>query len=137
MIHDVDRQGVAIGIATTELDRIEPVETYDTVMEFAKAYPERSMTWVFGADSTETMGDWKQGEFLLQEIDKLVIERPGSVINPLAKRAVRLTVQTPAVSSTEVRRRIEYGEDYEELVSVGVGRILHELNSNTINISQY
>jgi nicotinic acid mononucleotide adenylyltransferase len=124
MISDVESNGVAVEVNTTELDRQTMVETYDTVVELTARYPDRQTTWVFGADSTETMGEWKEGDNLLRKIDKLLIEREGSVVNPLARRAVRLMVQTPAVSSTEVRRRMERGEDCRELVSAGVIGVL-------------
>jgi nicotinic acid mononucleotide adenylyltransferase len=124
MLEDIDSQDVSVGVTTLELDREVPVETYDTAIELEALYPDRTMTWVFGADSTETMGSWKQGDWLLKHLDKLVIEREGSVINPLARRAVALSVTTPDVSSTEVRRRMECHEPVVGLVSGRVAELL-------------
>ena len=124
MLADVDSRGVKTDLITTELDREVEVETYDTVIELDEAFPDRQMTWVFGADSTETMGQWKNGDWLLENLQKLVIEREGSRINPLAKRATAMTIATPNVSSTEVRRRLECHEPIDELVSPMVAAIL-------------
>ncbi|HBO64877.1 TPA: hypothetical protein DD425_02865 [Candidatus Saccharibacteria bacterium] len=124
MLEDVYSEGVRTDIITTELDRPVAVETYDTAIELEAAFPDRQMTWVFGADSTETMASWKQGDWLLENLNKLVIEREGSRINPLAKRAITLSVTTPRISSTEVRRRLTVGESVKELVSEGVGELL-------------
>jgi nicotinate-nucleotide adenylyltransferase len=124
MLMDLDTHGVNTDIPTLELDREVPVETFDTVQELAELHPDRTMTWVFGADSTETMGEWKQGDWLLEQLPKLVIERAGCTINPLARQATLLTVHTPNVSSTEVRRRLIDHEPIEELVSPEVARLL-------------
>lgn len=124
MMDDVDAHGVTLRFETSELDRIETVETFDTVVEMAQRFPEHEMTWVFGADSTETMAQWKEGEWLLECLPKLIVERPGSQVNPLARRATLLSVRTPEVSSTEVRRRIEAGEPVQELVGPSVAALI-------------
>ena len=129
MISDVNTDNVNIDIITTELTRTIPVETYDTIMEFNEAYPERSFTWVFGADSTETMAEWKNGEWLLENTEMLVLERPGSVINPEVKHGQTMTIPSLDVSSTEVRRRIVAGEDFKDLVGYNVHRMLTSVNA--------
>ncbi len=124
MLHDIDSQDVPVHVETLELDRTIAVETYDTAIELSQLYADRQMTWVFGADSTETMGSWKEGEWLLENLSTLVIEREGSRINPLARHAVALSITTPNVSSTEVRRRLECHEPIDTLVSPTVAELL-------------
>ena len=124
MLADVDSSGVATHILTTELDRSVQVETYDTVRELEALYPERHMTWVFGADSTETMGEWGHGQWLLDNLDMLVVDRQGYEINPRARRAIKLGVKTMVVSSTEVRQRLHDGRPVDDLVSRGVAQLL-------------
>jgi nicotinate-nucleotide adenylyltransferase len=124
MLDDVQSDGVPMSIITDELDRPTEVETYDTVVELADTYPDRRMTWVFGADSTETMGEWKNGDWLLEHLDKIIIERVGSTVNDLAKRATILNVVPPNVSSTEVRRRLTTGEAIDDVVSPGIALLL-------------
>lgn len=123
MIYDAGAVGRAV-VSTMELDRPFAIETADTVAELRADYPDRSFTFVFGADSTETMATWKDGEVLLETLPMLVVEREGSRINSLARFATRLNVQTPDVSSTLVRQCLESGAHLEGLVSPGVERIL-------------
>ncbi|MGV9001636.1 MAG: nicotinate-nicotinamide nucleotide adenylyltransferase [Candidatus Saccharimonadaceae bacterium] len=111
-------------IKTTELDRTISVETTDTVAELEANYPDRSFIFVFGADSTETMGQWKGGDTLLETLAMLVVERAGSTINPAAQHATPLKVQTTTVSSTLVRERMLRKESVDELVSPSVARLL-------------
>lgn len=113
-----------VAVKTLELDRTIPVETVDTYDELRAQYPDRSFRFVFGADSTETMAEWSGGQRLLDELQMLVCERPGSVVNPLAKHVVRMTVETPNVSSTMVRQCIQSGESFEHLVSSHVAPLL-------------
>ncbi len=124
MIEDTDTTGVPTSVYTAELDRSIAVETYDTVVELAHTYPEREFRWVFGADSTETMGEWQHGDWLLQNLAMLVVERAGSTINPLAMRAVALTIPHLDLSSTELRRRMEQGEPFDDMVGQRVFSIL-------------
>jgi len=124
MIESVDNKVFIPEIVTSELDRTVLVETYDTIRELEGEYPGRRFTFVFGADSTETMASWKGGKKLLDELSMLVIEREGSVINPLARHAVRLQVQVPNVSSTQVRELVAAGASVDHLVAGQVAQLL-------------
>ena len=124
LVQDCLRRTVMVGVNPLELDRDVPTETYDTVRELENRYPERTFTWVFGADSVATMREWNHGEWLRENLDMLVIDRPGYETVELGARATRLCVQTSELSSTELRRRIDTGEDYDELVGPAVGALL-------------
>ena len=124
MIADVDSEGVQTGILETELDRSVAVETFDTVLELSDGYTDREFTWVFGADSTETMADWHEGEWLLQNLSMLVLDRTGHTINPLAKRAVLLTIPQMTMSSTDVRNGLAAGLDVSPLLSPHVRELV-------------
>lgn len=125
MIEDIETMVTKIEIVTSELDRTVAVETYDTVRELARSNPDRHFTWVFGADSTETMAEWKKGKWLLENLSMLVVERPGSVINPAARQVTGLSIPELAVSSTEVRQRLETGETVRHLVGGHVHKALY------------
>lgn len=124
MIADVACGDVTVDVNTSELDRTRPTETYDTVRLLEDEYPWRVFRFVFGADSTQTMASWRGGSELLERLLMLVVGRPGSTINPMAKRALQLSVVTPDVSSTEVRRRQASGLPVDHLVSPRVQRLL-------------
>jgi len=124
MIADTDTYGVNTHTVHTELHREIVVETFDTVLELDQTHPDREFTWVFGADSTETMADWQNGEVLLENLSMLVIEREGHRINPLAKRAIALSVPSLTVSSTMVRERLAAKLPVDDLVSPAVAALL-------------
>jgi len=125
MIESVDNTKLSPDIITTELDRPVMVETYDTLKELESTYPDRRFTFVFGADSTETMASWKGGNELLEDLSMLVVERTGSTVNPIARHAVRMQVQTPNVSSTQVRELVAAGAPVDHLVAAPVAMLLH------------
>jgi len=124
MIENVDNSELIPEVVTTELDRAVMVETYDTVKELEEEYPDRSFTFVFGADSTETMASWHEGEYLLENLSMLVVERVGSTVNPMARHAIRMQVEAPNVSSTLVRERLAAGIPITDLVAAPVALLL-------------
>jgi nicotinate-nucleotide adenylyltransferase len=126
LIRDIDEHDIPIIVTTIELDGIAPVETFDTVTTLESLYPERKFIWVFGADSTQTMNDWKNGQWLLDNLLMLVVERAGSLISDKVRYAETMSVRTVEVSSTEVRRRIVSGEPIHELVSAAVHQVINQ-----------
>ena len=62
---------------------------------------------------------------LLDELSMLVFERDGSAVNPLARHAVRMQVQTPNVSSTQVRELVAAGASIDHLVAGPVAQLLY------------
>lgn len=124
LTRDVLRRTVQIEVQVMELDREYQTETYDTVQELELLYPERSFTWVFGADSVASMGSWHHGRWLKETLPMLVVDRPGAPLLSLGKRAMMLDVQTGGLSSTELRRRMEEGECYDEFVGPHVKELL-------------
>lgn len=117
MIADASHHRASVQVNTSELDRAGPTETYDTVKRLQAEYPGRDFRFVFGADSTQTMPSWRGGAELLDQLPMLVVNRPGSMVNPMARHALKLSVVTPDISSTEVRRRQITGEPINSLVS--------------------
>lgn len=125
MLAAINTEGVKTDILTSELDRAVQVETYDTVVELEHRFPDKQIRWVFGADSTETMGGWDHGDWLLENLDIIAIERVGSAINPLAKHAITLATNAPPnLSSTLVRNRLAEGLEIEDLVGAEIAGLL-------------
>lgn len=105
-----------VKIETSELHRPEPIETYDTIKELKNTYPEREFHWVFGSDSTQTMREWKEGQWLIDNVNVLAVNRTGYPVNPAIKNVTLLHLPESDVSSTLVRERATAGEDYSALV---------------------
>lgn len=124
MVNDLQPGQVPISVVTSELDRKVPVETYDTHLELLKSNPGYDLVWVFGADSTQTMQDWKQGNWLIQNMKMLLVTRPGSDVNFNIVNFEILEIAALDVSSTELRRRIEMKEPFDDITSPSVARLL-------------
>ncbi len=124
LTRDVVRRTVNLVVETTELDRPQLTETYDTVRELELRNPDRAFTWVFGADSVATMPSWDHGEWLRDTLSMLVINRPGTPLPPLGPRAVELAIHAGDFSSTELRRRLADGEAYDDMVGGHVRTLL-------------
>lgn len=126
LMRDVVSRTVNLHIDTSELDKVEPTETFDTVLHFDKSYPDRQFIWVFGSDSVATMPDWYMGEWMTENLPMLVVERPGTPIRKLGQYTVRLPVETIETSSTEVRQKLAAQESIEELVTPSVYAYLQQ-----------
>ena len=126
LLSDIDSMGVNIIINTVEIDNDKPTETHQTVIDIDNKYPGRKQIWVFGSDSISTMTNWRGGEWLLNNLDMLIIQRAGYEIKNLPVNAEQLPVRPLVVSSTEVRYRLENALSVEELVSPAV---LNAINS--------
>jgi nicotinate-nucleotide adenylyltransferase len=124
LAQDVVAGSVEIKIETSELDRIEQTETFDTVVDMDKAHPDRHFIWVFGSDSVVTMQDWQNGQWMFDNLSMLVIERPGTLIQKLGRYAMILPVNTTEISSTIVRDRMAAHESIKDLVTPSVLEVL-------------
>lgn len=120
LTHDVVRRNVRVDIETMEIDQQERTETYETVLALQEKYPDRNMIWVFGSDSANTMPEWDRGDWLVENLEMLVVERPGYPLKVMGKKAIELHVESIKTSSTDVRNKIEADEPIEHLVPPSV-----------------
>lgn len=127
LLSDIDQMSVNVIIDTTEIDNDEPTETYQTVIDIDNKYPDYEQIWVFGSDSISTMRDWHGGNWLLANLNMLVIQRPGYEIFDLPLRAALLPVNAMTVSSSEVRQRLQSALSVKELVTPAVLNVINSL----------
>ena len=110
-------------IDTWELDRDVVSYTVDTLRHLSRAFPDRPLYLVIGADSLASFAAWKDPEEILQRCTPAVIVRGGhappdfSVLAPFAdadRIAVirRSVVEMPQieVSSSDLRQRVSDGK---------------------------
>ncbi len=126
MVADVNTDGVNVVVCLNELERSFDVETFDTIVELDEQFPGMDFVWVFGADSTQTMIEWKNGQWLIENVQMLLVEREGSMINPEIRKWDLVRIPTMSVSSTEVRARVVAGEEVRDLVSPSVHALLFQ-----------
>lgn len=129
LIRDVMARTVRLEVETTELDRPQLTETYDTVVELGRRCPDRSFTWVFGADSAATMERWDHGQWMKRSLSMLLVNRPGTPLPEFGPNATELPVDAGDYSSTELRRRLAEGAPYEDMVGPEVARLIATKNA--------
>jgi nicotinate-nucleotide adenylyltransferase len=128
-------------ISDEELRREGRSFTVDTVRRHRDELgPDASLYWLLGSDSLLELDSWRNVHEILRLCEVLTVPRPGFDVADLdeldgldasEKRALREGVlghaAAPAISSTEVRRRIAAGEACAELIRPAVARRVAEL----------
>jgi len=119
--------------------RVEVVEgglLIDIARELKRVHPGAEFYFITGRDAAERVVAWDYGDpaaidRIFKELHLLVAARDGAYEPPdnLRRRIHALDLQESfdEVSSTEVRRRIAAGEDWEELVPSSIVDLIREI----------
>ena len=98
-----------------ETKRTGPSYTIDTVRELAREGVPR-VSWLIGADMLRNLPSWREPEALLEEVQFVVMARPGWAFDwdtlPAPFRKLRdNVVEAPLIdiSATQIRRRVKAG----------------------------
>ena len=134
-----DRLGMCLSVAADdplfqvsdfEIRRGGPSYTIDTVRQL-KDGGMKSVNWLIGADMMNYLPKWHEPLRLLEEVNFVVIARPGEEFAwsslPDAFQALRAkVVEAPQVdvSATDIRRRVRAGEAIDSLVPSPVARYI-------------
>ena len=118
-----------------ELDREGPSYTFDTLIELRRT--PSSFFFIIGVDAFAEIATWSRYPAVLDLAHFVVVSRPGFTLDSLQHRVpdladrmttpdrfdhsaktriILLEAPTPAISSTEIRRRARAGEDLAGLV---------------------
>jgi nicotinate-nucleotide adenylyltransferase len=99
--------------------------TADTIDALRAEYPDLDLAVLLGADAARTIGAWERADDLLRRERFVVVNRTGpppltaSELGELGfspQRTQLLSVESPDISASEVRRRCRRGEALEGLV---------------------
>jgi nicotinate-nucleotide adenylyltransferase len=107
--------------------------TADTMDALRGEYPDLDLAVLLGADAARTIGAWTRAEDLLRRERFVVVNRTGPL--PLsaaeldelgfpAQRTQLLSVESPDISASEVRRRCGRGEALDGLVPDQVASLI-------------
>ena len=115
-----------------ELDRSGPSYSADTVAVLARECPGAEIWFIMGADQLATFSQWRRPEAVIAGARLAVAPRPGVSVAEAETRAGAvvegrvdwLDMPAIALSSTEIRSRIERGLPLRYLVPDGVERTL-------------
>ena len=82
----------------------------------ATLQPGDSLYFLIGADAFAEVGSWHRSAEVLQMVDFIVVSRPGYEYPvPRGARVLRLETLALPVSSSDIRRRLEAGEEVDDL----------------------
>lgn len=99
-------------VCDVEFGMPRPSYTWNTLRVLEKEYPEKSFALVIGGDNLRNFHLWRNYKEILSHYRVLVYPRPGVEVPPSVPAPVTL-VDAPlaSVSSTEIRAKIDSGED--------------------------
>ena len=129
-------EGVArMHVVEDEAHRSGPSYTVDTLDALETAHPDVDLWWVMGAETARTILGWQRAPELLSRGRFAIVNRHGvpSLSGPDARalgfhpdRTRLLTVDSPPISSTDVRRRVADGLPVDAMVGAAVARLIDE-----------
>ena len=108
-----------VEVSDLEVRRDGPTYTYDTVEELRSTAS--SVTLIVGADVVNQLPRWHRANELAALVDVLVLPREGDDTTlPPGWRGSTVAMDPVDVSSTDVRRRLENGENPRDLVPAAI-----------------
>jgi nicotinate-nucleotide adenylyltransferase len=114
-----------VEVSDIEFSRKPPIWTIDTLRAIRDKYPEYKVIYVSGMDCLAKIQKWRNGEEILCDFGMVVFYRDGydnegilaSAYKKYKDNKIFAIEDAPReISSTEIRRRMDAGEDYSDLV---------------------
>ena len=101
--------------------------TVDTLRDYARRFPQAELFYLIGADNVAKLPEWREPQELARLAEFVAIPRPGETpMNfPPPFRGRMLTGFPFAVSSSQIRARVNAGLTIEHLVSPAVAGAIH------------
>jgi nicotinate-nucleotide adenylyltransferase len=119
-------------VSRIDIDRGGDTYTVDTLQEMKELHPDADLVFISGADAIAQILAWKEAERLWSLAHFVAVSRPGHNLTiPDAPEGSISSLEIPAlaISSTDVRRRVDSGYPVWYLVPDGVVQYIakHEL----------
>jgi nicotinate-nucleotide adenylyltransferase len=119
-------------VSRIDIDRGGDTYTVDTLLEMHELHPDADLVFISGADAIAQILAWKEVDRLWSLAHFVAVSRPGHILDiPAAPVGSISTLEIPAlaISSTDVRRRVDSGYPVWYLVPDGVVQYIakHEL----------
>jgi nicotinate-nucleotide adenylyltransferase len=119
-------------VSRIDIDRGGDTYTVDTLTEMKELYPDADLVFISGADAIAQILAWKDVEKLWTLAHFVAVSRPGHKLTiPETPEGSISSLEIPAlaISSTDVRRRVDSGFPVWYLVPDGVVQYIgkHEL----------
>jgi nicotinate-nucleotide adenylyltransferase len=110
-------------VSRIDIDRAGPTYTVDTLADMQKLYPDAELVFISGADAIAQISAWKNADQLWDLAHFVAVSRPGHklTIPDTPEGAIsKLEIPALAISSTDIRARVQTGKPVWYLVSDGV-----------------
>ena len=125
-----DENEPKFSVSDIEIKKTGPSYTLDTVIEFKKKNIKPIV--VLGIDSVLSMAEWENPEALIKESKILAITRPGFntarfknlKIKGIQEAVEILKVDTPNITSSDIRNRIKSDKDIKNMLSPSVEKFI-------------
>jgi nicotinate-nucleotide adenylyltransferase len=111
-------------------DAAVELETHPFTVDAVRGSRFDDAVFILGADQAAAFGTWKEPDEVLKHVKLGVGTRAGYPepdLNRFGERVLRFELDSPNVSSSEVRRRVAAGETIDDLVPPAVARLIEEL----------
>ena len=113
-------------IDLSEVERSGKTYTYDTISRFLRDYDDE-FYYIIGGDTIKTLHKWYRADELFKIIKFIVVSRPGYEFGEEKKSLILRGAQLIFteytgldISSTDIKKKIQNGEDISNLVPKGV-----------------
>jgi len=107
----------AFEVSEIEMRRKGASYSIETVKELKKAYGEGArLYFIVGSDYAGELGTWKDIHELKRLCSFMIASRPGYEIKVPIEGAESIKIDTPDISSSDIRKRIKDGESCRELL---------------------
>ena len=110
-------------ISRVDVDRPGPAYTVDTLRDIKAQHPEAELFFITGADSIAQIGSWKDSEQIWPLAHLVGVTRPGHSLEvPKSPHGAVSLLEIPAlaISSTDIRARVESGKPIDYLLPASV-----------------
>ncbi len=119
-------------VSRVDIDRSGPTYTIDTLRELREQFPDAELFFISGADAIAQILSWKDVGAVWDYAHFVAVSRPGHQMElPEAPAGAISTLEIPAlaISSTDIRSRVDDGKPVWYLVPDGVVQYIakHEL----------
>jgi nicotinate-nucleotide adenylyltransferase len=101
----------------------------DTLRRYRERFPKTELFYLIGADHLHQLPSWRDASELARMVEFVIVPRPGTPLldSPEAFRVRRLRGCPLAVSSSEIRRRIQKGLSIHLLVGREVAEAIQKM----------
>ena len=116
-------------VSRVDIDRAGPTYTVDTIRDIATQRPGAELFFITGADALAQILSWKDGEQAIALARFVGVTRPGYELSDAhlpSDSAILLDVPAMAISSSDVRERVQKGQPIWYLVPDGVVQYINK-----------